>query len=356
MSDFTFIDLFAGIGGMRIAFEDLGGKCVFASEIEPHASKVYEDNFGVTPQHDIIELDPSDRKQLPRFDILLGGFPCQAFSLAGKQQGFNDDRGKMFNYIDEILRVRKPKAFLLENVKGLVSNNHGETLKYILKRLDNLDYDAFPKVLNSADFNVPQKRERIYIVGFRKKYGIKDFDFPAPLDIEPEKRKNLGSIRTRVPVPADYYLSQGYLDCLKRHREEQRRMGRGYSYHVMNDDSEIPNTLLGGGMGRERNLIIDPNIVDYTTRTRRKTPINDEYVRNLTPREFLRIQGFPDDFIMDVPKTYAYKLVGNSVAIDVVYYIGLEMMKKLVEKEAIKCYSTRPVDSKKYVYDLTKVN
>ena len=356
MSGFTFIDLFAGIGGMRIAFEDLGGKCVFASEIEPHASKVYEDNFGVVPQHDITKLNPDDREQLPEFDILLGGFPCQAFSLAGKQQGFNDDRGKMFNYIDKILYVRKPKAFLLENVKGLVSNNHGETLKYILDRLDKLGYNVFSKVLNSADFNVPQKRERIYIVGFRKECKIDHFEFPAPLDISPEKRKNLGSVRTRVPVPADYYLSQGYLDCLKRHREEQRKMGRGYSYYVMNDDSEIPNTLLGGGMGRERNLIMDPNIVDRTTSTRRKTPINKECIRSLTPREFLRIQGFPEDFIMDISKTYAYKLVGNSVAIDVIYYIGLEMMKKLVEKEVITSYSVRPEDSRKYIYDLTKVN
>lgn len=356
MADFTFIDLFAGIGGMRIALEDLGGKCVFASEIEPHAAKVYEDNFGMKPQHDITELDPSDRKQLPRFDILLGGFPCQAFSLAGKQQGFNDDRGKMFNYIDEILRVRKPKAFLLENVKGLVSNNRGETLKYILDRLDKLGYNVYSKVLNSADYNVPQRRERIYIVGFKKKYGIDDFAFPAPLNIEPSERKNLGTVRTRVSVPAEFYLSQGYLDCLKRHREEQRRLGRGYSYYVMKDDSEIPNTLLGGGMGRERNLIIDPNITDRTTRTHRKTPINNEDIRTLTPREFLRIQGFPDDFTLDVSKTYAYKLVGNSVAIDVIYYIGLEMMKKLAEKNAIKGYSVRPADFSKYTYDLTKVN
>lgn len=356
MTNFTFIDLFAGIGGMRIAFEDLGGSCVFASEIESHASKVYEDNFGMKPQHDITELDPSDMNQLPEFDILLGGFPCQAFSLAGKQQGFNDDRGKMFNYIDEILRIRKPKAFLLENVKGLVSNNHGETLKYILNRLDNLGYDVYSRVLNSVDYNVPQKRERIYIVGFDKKYGIKDFEFPVPLDIHPTERKNLGTVRTRVPVPADFYLSQGYLDCLKRHREEQRKKGRGYSYYVMKDDSEIPNTLLGGGMGRERNLIKDSSLIDRTTRTYRKTPINDENIRTLTPREFLRIQGFPEDFLLNVSKTYAYKLVGNSVAIDVVYYVGLEMMKKLLDKQAIIGYSRRSVNSKKYVYDLTKVN
>ncbi len=355
MGDFTFIDLFAGIGGMRIAFEDLGGQCVFASEIDPHAAKVYESNFDMVPQHDITMLDPADRDSLPDFDILLGGFPCQPFSRAGKGQGFNDDRGKMFNYIDKILDLRKPKAFLLENVKGLVSNNHGETLEYIMSRLDALGYDAKFKVLNSADFNVPQKRERIYIVGFKKEYSIDDFEFPAPLDIPPEERKNLGSVRTRSPVPADYYLSQGYLDCLKRHREEQRMNGRGYGYHVMKDDSEIPNTLLGGGMGRERNLIEDPNISDRTTRFRRKTPLNDENIRSLTPREFLRIQGFPEDFKLDVSKTYAYKLIGNSVAIDVVYYIGLEMMKRLFSKGLVYDYSVRSEDSKKYVYDLNRV-
>jgi DNA (cytosine-5)-methyltransferase 1 len=123
-------------------------------------------------------------------------------------------------------------------------------------------------------------------------------------------------------VPADYYLSQGYLDCLKNHREEQRKKGRGYGYYVMRDDSEIPNTLLGGGMGRERNLVEDPNINERSTLHKRKTPINEENIRSLTPREFLRIQGFPEDFRIDVPNTYAYRLIGNSVAIDVVYYIG----------------------------------
>lgn len=355
MSDFSFIDLFAGIGGMRIAFEDLGGKCVFASEIEPHAAKVYEDNFGMKPQHDITELDPTDKKQLKKFDILLGGFPCQPFSMAGKREGFNDDRGKMFNYIDLILEKRQPKAFLLENVKGLVSNNKGETLQYIMHRLDSLGYYAKYKVLNSADYNVPQKRERIYIVGFRKDTGIDDFEFPAPLDIGPDERKNIGSVRTRVSVPPEYYLSQGYLDCLKRHRIEQQKKGRGYSYYVMKDDSEIPNTLLGGGMGRERNLIIDHNIRERTTRTHRKTPLNDEDVRTLTPKEFLRIQGFPEDFTIDVAKTYAYKLLGNSVAIDVIYYIGLEMMKCLKSKGEISTFTVRDSDSQKYIYDLTRV-
>lgn len=340
---------------MRIAFEDLGGKCVFASEIEPHAAKVYEDNFGMKPQHDITELDPKDTSQLENFDILLGGFPCQPFSMAGKREGFNDERGKMFNYIDRILEERKPVAFLLENVKGLVSNNKKETLKYIMHRLDTLGYHAKWKVLNSVDYNVPQKRERVYIVGFRKDTGIDNFTFPEKLNIEPTEKRNLGSIRTRAPVPADYYLSQGYLDCLKRHKIEQQSKGRGYSYHIMADDSEIPNTLLGGGMGRERNLIIDSNITERTTRTRRKTPLNTENVRTLTPKEFLRIQGFPEDFKVNVAKTYAYKLLGNSVAIEVIYYIGLEMMKLLESKGIIEKYSVRDENSEKYSYDLNLV-
>ena len=158
-----------------------------------------------------------------------------------------------------------------------------------------------------------------------------------------------------MSVPPEYYLSQGYLDCLKRHRIEQQKKGRGYSYYVMKDDSEIPNTLLGGGMGRERNLIIDHNIRERTTRTHRKTPLNDEDVRTLTPKEFLRIQGFPEDFTIDVAKTYAYKLLGNSVAIDVIYYIGLEMMKCLKSKGEISTFTVRDSDSQKYVYDLTRV-
>lgn len=352
---FRFIDLFAGIGGMRIAFEDLGGECVFASEIEKHAAEVYEDNFSMKPQHDITKLNPDkDNKELPEFDILLGGFPCQAFSMAGNREGFNDDRGKMFNYIDKILEKRQPTAFLLENVKGLISHNRGETLDYIKYRLDQLGYDVKCEVLNAADFNVPQKRERIYIVGFLKELKIDNFEFPRPPVYSSDEQRTLKSIRTTSPVPADFYLSQGYLDCLRKHKEEQRAKGRGFSYEILNDD-DVPNTILGGGMGRERNLMVDHSLASHETKNRRKTPLNSEDIRMMTPKECLRAQGFPENFKLNVPKTSAYKLVGNSVAIDVVYLVGLKMMEALRAKGHIESYSVRDPNSDKYKYDLSRV-
>ena len=236
MSDFTFIDLFAGIGGMRIAFEELGGKCVFSSEIDPKACEVYKAYFGDDPYFDITKIRP--RKDISKkFDILLGGFPCQAFSMAGKREGFNDDRGKLFDYIEKILVDRPPKAFLLENVKGLKSHNKGETLKNILDRLDAAGYNVpEPKVLNAIDYNVPQNRERIYIVGFRKDLGIEpeDFHYPEPLDIPKDERCTLKTI-LEDKVDRKYYLSQQYLDCLVNHKAKQTQSCAfewvGYSHH-----------------------------------------------------------------------------------------------------------------------------
>lgn len=354
---FTFIDLFAGIGGMRIAMEDLGGTCVFSSEKDPKAASVYFQNFGDIPQSDICELDPSNHDELPDFDIMLAGFPCQAFSKAGLEKGFKDRRGRMFEHVARIIRERRPKAFLLENVKGLQSLEHGSLLGYILRELRELGYYVpEPKVLNSEDYNVPQKRERLYIVGFRSDLGIDSFEYPKPLQVKAGEKKTLGSIRTTSKVPNEYWLSQTYLDCLKLHKERQKEEKRGFSYCVLDGDSAIPNTALVGGMGRERNLIVDHSIGDdRSTRTRRKTPINDEDIRCLTPREFLRMQGFPEDFELNVAKTHAYRLVGNSVAIDVVYYIGLEMMKLLKSHGAVNGYTERSPISKKYAYDLSKV-
>lgn len=346
-----------------MAMEDLGGKCVFASEIEPNAAKVYEDNFGDEPKlyGDITKLpwEKTDqvKKELGEFDILVGGFPCQAFSMAGKRNGFKDDRGKLFDYIDKILGICKPKAFLLENVVGLVSQDKGKTLEHILSRLNKLGYYVpDPQILDASDYGVPQKRKRIYIVGFREDLGIDKFDYPKPTTPNEEDKKTLESVMTAVRVPNEYYLSQGYLDCLKNHKKKQHEEGRGFGYCILKP-GDIPNTLMGGGMGRERNLIRDDKIGnDRTTKTHRKTPINSENIRALTPREFARIQGFPDDFKIDVSKTYAYKLFGNSVAIDVVYYVGLEMMKSLKSKKEIKNYKVRVPDSKKYNHDLTKID
>ena len=357
MSDFKFIDLFAGIGGMRIAFDELGGECVFSSEIDPKACEVYKENFGVDPKFDITTVDP--KKDIPDFDVLVGGFPCQAFSMAGKRKGFEDSRGRLFDYIEKILLEKQPKAFLLENVKGLKSHDHGNTLKNILERLDDAGYFVpEPRILNAIDYNVPQNRERIYIVGFRKDLSVKpeDFHYPGPVDIREDQRCTLKSI-LEDDVDRKYYLSRQYLDCLVKHKETQSEKGRGFGYAILDPEKDIgSNTLMTGGMGRERNLVVGKPLSDYSPVNGRHSEINHENIRRLTPREFSRLQRFPNDFRCDVADTHAYRLFGNSVAIDVVYYIGLEMMKTLVKANAIRSYEKRNPNSDKYDYSKDKEN
>lgn len=181
-----FIDLFAGIGGFRLAFESLGAKCVFSAEIDKYACQTYESNFGDNPFCDVSTLNPND---IPDFDVLCAGFPCQPFSIAGQRKGFNDTRGTLFFDIERIIKAKQPKAFILENVKGLVNHDKGNTLKVILDTLTKkLNYNVFYQVLNSKDYGVPQNRERIYIIGFKDK-SI-DFEFPRKLD----KQVNLDDI------------------------------------------------------------------------------------------------------------------------------------------------------------------
>lgn len=176
MANFKFIDLFAGIGGIRRPYQKLGGKCVFSSEIDKFAVKTYEANWGETPSGDITQIEAKD---IPAFDILLAGFPCQAFSIAGKRKGFDDTRGTMFFEVERILEYHKPKCFMLENVKGLLSHDKGNTFRVMKDILEKkLDYKIYYKVLNAKDFGVPQNRERIIIVGF-KNHNI-NFEFPEP--------------------------------------------------------------------------------------------------------------------------------------------------------------------------------
>lgn len=358
MSCFTFIDLFAGIGGMRIAFEELGGECVFSSEIDPTACEVYEKNFHVNPYFDITEVKP--REDIEEFDILVGGFPCQAFSMAGKRKGFDDTRGRLFDYIEKILIEKQPKAFLLENVKGLKSHNKGKTLDNIIGRLRDAGYIVpTPEILNSIDYNVPQNRERIYIVGFRKDLGIKesDFHYPDPLEIPEDQRCTLKTVLLDEVDPR-YYLSQRYLDCLIRHKEVQHSKGRGFGYSILDPEKDIgSNTLMTGGMGRERNLVIGKPLKDYSRVGNMRSDINRQNVRRLTPLEFARLQRFPTWFKWKgVADSHMYRLFGNSVSIDVIYYVGLEILKVLTKSGCIEGYKERDPDSKDYIYKSHTVN
>jgi len=308
---FKFIDLFAGIGGFRIALQNLGGKCVFTSEWDENAKKTYKANFGETPFGDITK--EKIKNYIPNdFHVLCAGFPCQAFSIAGKRGGFEDTRGTLFFDVAQIIRDKQPEAIFLENVKGLKSHDKGKTLETILNVLRNdLGYYVpDPQIMNAKEFGVAQNRERIYIVGFRGDLEINSFEYPEPLN----EKVTFKDIKEADVVPTKYYLSNQYLQTLKNHKERHANKGNGFGYQIIKDD-EISNSILVGGMGRERNLVIDNRITDYTPSTHIKGEVNREGVRKMTPREWARLQGFPDHFVIPVADASAYKQFGNSVAI-----------------------------------------
>ena len=313
---FTFIDLFAGIGGFRIAMQNLGGKCVYSSEFDAKAQESYLANYGEMPFGDITK--ESTKSYIPKsFDILCGGFPCQAFSLAGRRLGFKDEtRGTLFFEIEDILRKHQPKAFFLENVKGLAIHDKGRTLKTILKHLDDAGYDVVPpQILNAMDYGVPQHRERIYIIGFRKDLHINvaDFVYPTPTSTGNKRPKFCEIMEKDVPS-VKYYLSTVYIETLKRHRARHEAAGHGFGYEII-DTNGVANAIVVGGMGRERNLIVDKRLKDFTPITNIKGEVNREGIRRMTPREWARLQGFPDSFRIVVSDASAYKQFGNSVAI-----------------------------------------
>lgn len=308
---FSFIDLFAGIGGFRMALQNLGGKCVFTSEWDKYSKKTYEANFGEVPFGDI--TNDRTKSYIPdKFDILCAGFPCQAFSIAGKRGGFEDTRGTLFFDVAEIIKKRRPKAIFLENVKGLVSHDKKRTLNTILNVLrEDLGYFVpEPKVLNARNFGVPQNRERIFIVGFRKDLGINEFHYP-----EAKKEETvIEDILEKNEVSVKYYLSDTYLNTLKKHKARHASKGNGFGYQIIPNDG-VANAIVCGGMGRERNLITDFKLTNFTPVTKIKGQVNREGVRKMTPREWARLQGFPDSFKIVVSDVQAYKQFGNSVAV-----------------------------------------
>tara|TARA_R110002126_G_scaffold75715_2_gene188920 strand:- start:304 stop:1572 length:1269 start_codon:yes stop_codon:yes gene_type:complete len=322
---FKFIDLFAGIGGFRLALQNLGGKCVFTSEWDKYSKLTYEANFGEVPFGDITKEETKDF--IPNdFDVLCAGFPCQAFSIAGKKGGFEDTRGTLFFDVAEIIRRKKPKAIFLENVKGLRSHDKGKTLTTILNVLRNdLGYYVpEPEIINAKNYGVPQNRERIFIVGFRNDLGINEFKYPKPTD----KTKVIEDILETDVVSVKYYLSNTYMNTLIAHRARHESKGNGFGYAI-HSDNDIANAVVCGGMGRERNLIIDHKLKDYTPVTNIKGEVNKKGIRKMTPREWARLQGFPNDFKIIVSDAQAYKQFGNSVAVPAIQATADKIIKKL---------------------------
>src|SRR5699024_1525685 len=297
-SKYKMIDLFAGIGGTRLGFQLHGNvSSVFSSEWDKVSQKTYHANFGEYPKGDIKEINiPS----IPEHDILVGGFPCQAFSQAGLKRGFDDARGTLFFEIDKILYEKRPKAFLLENVKNLKIHDKGRTFKVIKTILEKLDYKVYETTFKSRDFGVPQNRERIYIVGFDKRQlKYTDFDFPSPPCIQTK----LGEI-LEENVDEKYTISDKLWEGHQRRKKEHKTKGNGFGYTLFNHNSPYTNTISARYYKDGSEILIEqPN----------------KHPRKITPREAARLQGFPEEFIIKVSDTQAYKQFGNSVSIPVVY-------------------------------------
>lgn len=300
---FTFIDLFAGIGGIRLGFESVGGKCVFSSEFDEDACKTYEANFGEHPSGDITKIEASS---IPNFDILLGGFPCQAFSIIGKKEGFaNETCGTLFFEIERILKAKLPKAFMLENVKNLTAHDNGNTFKIIMTHLEAIGYHVYSSVLNALDYGVPQKRERIIIVGFLDNVNFK---FPNPVPLS--ERKTLSDILENQ-VDDKYYVKDNIRES-RLERLKDKSYPKPYISHENMAGSITPHPYSSAlRAGASANYIL----------------INDE--RRPTERELLRIQGFPDSYKIVVPYGKIKKQTGNSVAIPVIKAVASEMIKAL---------------------------
>ncbi len=305
---FKFIDLFAGIGGIRIAFERAGGKCVFTSEWDEPCQVMYEANFGDKPFGDITKIVADE---VPDHDILTGGFPCQAFSIIGNKLGFADTRGTLFFDVERILKAKRPKAFLLENVKQLTTHDNGRTFKVILEHLENLGYFVHYKVLNGLDFGVPQKRERIMIVGFKENYP---FEFPR----NGAKIKMLSDIlEPEDQIDKKHFLSDYFRKKIQRKLKEQGK--RITTRPVVIHENK------GGNLG----------IHPFSTALRANGSYNYVTVngeRRLTPREMLRLQGYPDTFKMIVPDTQIRKQAGNSVVIPKIEAVARAMVQAMSQK------------------------
>ena len=303
-----FIDLFAGIGGLRLGFEKAGAECVFSSEIDKHAHITYELNFGEKPAGDIRQI-PS--KNIPQHDILLAGFPCQPFSVAGEKKGLKDVRGNLFYEILRILQDKQPKAFLLENVKGLTSLNKGRTFQIIQEELKTCAYQVYSQVLNTMNYgNLPQTRERIYIVGFLKDHG---FSFPKPIAL----KKNIQDIILKERQDKKYYYDKfDMFQTLKKHITRQDTVYQWRRSYVRENKNQVCPTLMAHMGTGGHNVPL----------------IKDKYgIRKLTPRECAKFQGFPDSYKLpsQLSDCHLYKQLGNSVSIPVIKRIAKQITKSL---------------------------
>lgn len=307
----TFIDLFAGVGGIRIPFDEQGAECVFTSEIDKAARKTYSQNFGIPEDEIAGDIQKIHVSQIPSHDILLGGFPCQPFSHAGHKKGFDDTRGTLFFDVARIIKKHRPKAFVLENVRGLVSHDSGNTFKRIIEILSK-EYVVKHELLNAKDFGLPQNRLRVYIVGIRADLPKSDeFEFPSPTAVKGSTR--VGGILEKN-VDKSFTISDrlwaGHQNRKIRHLEK----GNGFGYRLVNAKSEFTATISARYYKDGSEILVEQ---------KNKNP------RKLTPREAARLQGFPEWFEPSESKMQAYKQFGNAVPVAVVRAISVNLIRAL---------------------------
>ena len=321
LEGYVFIDLFAGLGGFRLALESLGAHCVYSNEWDAQAQEVYAANFGDVPEGDITQVD---EKNIPAHDILCAGFPCQAFSISGKQRGFEDSRGTLFFDVARIVREKQPKVVFMENVKNFATHNNGETLSVVKATMEELGYNFFYKVLNAVDYGMPQKRERIYMVCFRKDLGIMDFAYPEPFPLERHVE--------------DFLLQDERL-------VESLYVDRPDTYYNGKEDNQHSNKpiRLGivnkGGQGERIYSIkgIAVTLSAYGGGVFAKTGgyLVNGRPRKLHPRECARIMGYPDSYKISSRPHQAYKQFGNSVVIDVLQLIAQKIGESLGKESKV---------------------
>lgn len=313
--DWKFIDLFAGLGGFRIALESLGAKCVYSNEWDIPVQKVYFENFGEIPDGDITKVDETT---IPDHDILCAGFPCQAFSISGKQKGFEDSRGTLFFDVARIVKEKKPKIVFMENVKNFATHDGGKTLEVVKTTMEELGYAFKQKVLNSVDYGVPQKRERIYMVCFRRDINADSFKFPKTIELTKHVE--------------DFLLNETYLT-------EDLYVNRSDIYYNNTPDNTYSNKSIRlgivnkGGQGERiystKGIAITLSANGGGVFAKTGGYLVNGRPRKLHPRECARLMGYPDSYKMSEKNNQAYKQFGNSVVIDVLQYICIEIGKAL---------------------------
>lgn len=315
MKKFRFIDLFCGLGGFRIAMEKIGGKCIFSSDNNIEVCKVYEENFGDNPYSDITEVSEND---IPQFDVLCAGFPCQPFSIAGKRMGFNDSRGTMFFEVARIIKQHKPKIAFLENVSGIVSHDSGRTIKVITNTLEELGYVVNTKVMNAKDYGIPQNRNRWYCVAIRKDIYNKKFEFPEKCDL----KYTLNDIIENKKI-SDYNSTETAINNISKFIDNFKNSDR------YNKNNFIIANEIRASKCNFRSDGISPCLTAKMGTGGNNIPVVVELKRKLTEKECLKIMGYPDDYKIRPNNMQSYKQIGNSVVVPLISAIAKKIEEYL---------------------------